>query len=353
MLETNLAADERGRSKSFQPTARQLLRALEAMANVGFCTLSFADGRVQCSDGVHMIAGTLDRIGQPIDLSFIEARTHPDDRPELIESFHLLMRDMLPRNRTLRLIREDGTVRNLEMRFERLVDDQLHPTGWIICVIDQSESESLRRSLAITRHRLRATLRQLDTDVVWFGSLDGLLVEPTVISDQLAVSPAALLGTNGWLRLIHPDDRAAALAAQETGKPNITEFRVAVGPNQYLPMRTVRSAVVDETGAMLEWLGLSSIVRTNRASPLLEAEGGEQLLTGPLLRAARNLLDWTIPVLAERSGISASTIMRIEESAAPVGEVARRRTVDQLSAALIAGGVVFHRTMTGKLAISL
>lgn len=353
MLESKFASETGERGKSFQPTSRQLLRALEAMANIGYCTLSFSDGRVYCSDGVHMIAGTLDRIGLPLDLAFIESRTHPDDRQELIESFHLLMRDMLPRNRSLRLLRDDGTVRELEMRFERMVDDQARPTGWIICVIDQSECESLRRSLAITRHRLRAALRHLDTDLVWFGSLDGHLVEPTVVSDRLPSPPAALLGINGWLRLIHPEDREAALAAHEQGTANITEFRMAVGPDQYLPIRTIRSGVEDETGERLEWLGLSSVVPADRALPLPEDGHSEQLLTGPLLRAARNLLDWTIPALAERSGVSASTIMRIEENTAPASTVARPRTVNRLSAALTAGGVVFHQTVTGKLAISL
>ncbi|HWV21350.1 MAG TPA: transcriptional regulator, partial [Devosia sp.] len=70
-------------------------------------------------------------------------------------------------------------------------------------------------------------------------------------------------------------------------------------------------------------------------------------------RAARNLLGWTIPVLADQSGVSASTIMRIEEAPVAVIEVARRRTAERLTRALTQGGVIFHRTLTGKLAISL
>src|SRR5690606_6271242 len=120
--------------KAAQPTSRQILRALETIAGVGFFILSFADGKIRASEGLHALAGTHDRAGEPIGIEFIEARTHPDDRAGLVDSFHMLMRDTLPTERHLRLLREDGMVRRLEMRFERLVDEARRPAGWIICV---------------------------------------------------------------------------------------------------------------------------------------------------------------------------------------------------------------------------
>jgi len=343
----------REEAKAYQPTSRQLLRALEAMAGVGFCTLSFADGKVQASDGLHMLAGTLDQVGQPVSLEFIEARTHPDDRKSLIESFHLLMRDMLPTRRDLRLLREDGTVRRLQMRFERLIDESRRPVGWIICVLDRSEEESLLDTLALTRRRLRAVLDQLDVDIAWFSSLDGRIIERVKQSSNTQLPTTPLFTFESWFASIHPEDRDSVIEGLERGEADTSEVRVELSPGHYVPMRTIRRPVLDDDDAPREWLGLTTLVQHGHGGLEADAAASEELLNGPLLRAARNLLGWTIPVLAEQSGVSASTIMRIEESTAPVTDVARRSTAERLTRALTSAGLIFHRTLTGKLAISL
>jgi hypothetical protein len=340
-------------AKPFPLSARQLLRTLESMAGVGFCTLSFDDGRVQASDGLHVLAGTLELIGQPIGLDFIEARTHPDDRASLVEGFHMLMRDTLPTRRDLRLLREDGTVRRLEMRFERLVDAARRATGWIICIIDRTEEESLRKTLTLMRQRLRAVLDQLDVDIAWFSSLDGRVMERVKVSDALDMTPAPLFTVESWFDSVHPDDRATVLAGLDRAEADVSEVRVELSPGDFVPMRSVRQPVRDDRGETVEWLGMTTLVRPGHGGLEADAAASEELLNGPLLRAARNLLGWTIPVLAEQSGVSASTIMRIEEATAPVIEVARRRTAERLTRALTNGGMIFHRTLTGKLAISL
>jgi DNA-binding XRE family transcriptional regulator len=339
--------------KPFQPASRQLLRALEIMAGMGFCTLSFATGKVQASEGLHVLAGTLDMVGQAVGFDFLEARTHPDDRAGLLESFHLLMRDMLPTARGVRLLRADGTVRQLEMRYERLVDDHLKAVGWIICLIDRTEEESLRRNLNLTRQRLRTVLDQLDVDLAWFSSLDGRLVERVKQSETADLPMTPIFAFESWLEAIHPEDRPGVIANLDRCLPSVTEVRVETSAGEYVPMRSVRQPVLGDTGETVEWLGLSSLLQPGHGGLEPSAAASEELLNGPLLRAARNLLGWTIPVLAEQSGVSASTIMRIEEATAPVTEVARRRTAERLTQALTHGGVIFHRTLTGKLAISL
>ena len=292
-------------------------------------------------------------MGEPIGIEFIEARTHPDDRQKLVDSFHMLMRDTLPTERHLRLLREDGMVRQLEMRFERLVDDAGRAAGWIVCVIDRTEEESLRKNLLLMRQRMRAVLDRLDVDIAWFSSPNGRLIERAKLSEHADLPATSLFTLESWFPSVHPDDRAQVLANLDHAEANVTEVRVERAPGQYVPMRTVRQPVLNEAGEMVEWLGLTTLVEPGRGGLEASAAASEELLNGPLLRAARNLLGWTIPVLAEQSEVSASTIMRIEEATAPVIEVARRRTAERLTRALSDGGVIFHRTLTGKLAISL
>lgn len=342
-----------GQSHTPHPTSEQLLRVLETMAGVGFCTLSFADGKVQASEGLHVLAGTTDQIGQPISLEFIEARTHPDDRADLVESFHMLMRDLLPMRRELRLVREDGTVKQLDLRFERLVDDAKRPIGWIICALDRTQEESLRKAMSMMRRRLQAVFERLDVDIAWFSSLDGKFLELIRMSEDLGLPKTPIFTLESWFNSVHPDDRQIVLDALGRQDIHTGEVRVEIAPGEYVPMRNVRYPVPDENGQPVEWLGLTSITRPGHGGVIAEDVASEELLNGPLLRGARNLLGWTIPVLAEQSGISASTIMRIEEATAPVIEVARRRTAERLTRALTDGGLIFHRTLTGKLAISL
>ncbi|SFV37526.1 hypothetical protein SAMN05216456_2968 [Devosia crocina] len=340
-------------AKAYQPTSRQLLQALEAMAGVGFCTLSLADGTVQASDGLHLLTGTLDHVGQPVTLDFIGSRTHPDDRESLVENFHLLMRDIMPSRRDMRLLREDGTVRRLEMRFERLIDDERRPVGWIICVLDRSEEESLRHMLAQARRRLRTVLDQIDVDLAWFSSLDGRFVERVKQSGNPHLPQAPLFTLESWFDTVHPDDRPIVLEGLERAEADTSVIRIEISPGHYVPVRTIRKPVLNEANQAEEWFGLTSLVQPGTGGLDPGEIAADPSLNGPLLRGARNLLGWTIPVLAQQSGISASTIMRIEESSAPMTEIARRSTAERLIGALTGAGLTFHRTLTGKLAISL
>ena len=63
------------------------------------------------------------------------------------------------------------------------------------------------------------------------------------------------------------------------------------------------------------------------------------MIVGAQIRAGRAALNWSIDELAERSGISARTIMRLEAvDGLPPG---RTQTLSEIEAALVAGGIQF------------
>jgi transcriptional regulator with XRE-family HTH domain len=74
---------------------------------------------------------------------------------------------------------------------------------------------------------------------------------------------------------------------------------------------------------------------------------GTQILTPALCRAARGFLDWTQSDLAERSGISRSTIRDYEADR----HGAHRATEAQLRIAFEDGGVAFVAVAEGKVAV--
>ncbi|WP_180608042.1 helix-turn-helix transcriptional regulator [Agrobacterium vitis] len=77
-------------------------------------------------------------------------------------------------------------------------------------------------------------------------------------------------------------------------------------------------------------------------------QGNEsKFLTPALCRAARGLLDWTQQDLAERAGVSRSTIKDYENCRHDL----HRATAAQLSLALEGGGVVFIHLDDGKVGL--
>jgi len=66
------------------------------------------------------------------------------------------------------------------------------------------------------------------------------------------------------------------------------------------------------------------------------------MIVGTQMRAARAALNWSIDDLAERSGVSSRTIMRLEAvDGIPPG---RTQTLSEIEAALVAGGIEFIGT---------
>ena len=75
------------------------------------------------------------------------------------------------------------------------------------------------------------------------------------------------------------------------------------------------------------------------------------MIVGAQMRAARAALNWSIEDLAEKSGVSARTIMRLEAvDGVPPG---RSQTLFDIKAALEAGGIAFTGTATDRPGIQL
>ena len=99
-------------------------------------------------------------------------------------------------------------------------------------------------------------------------------------------------------------------------------------------MTVYAEPVFTDDGKIIEWAGL--FVRHADAS---NAAPNPREIKRAHIRAARALLDWSIEDLSAASGVSISSIRRIEG-----GEVssARGQTIKSVTAALEKGGVVFH-----------
>ncbi len=109
-------------------------------------------------------------------------------------------------------------------------------------------------------------------------------------------------------------------------------------------------------GSVVEWVGVSKQLRDpvsttdsadSGASLAGLGDGEPQLISGAQVRAARAIVNWSVRDLAEASGVSSSTIRRIEEDAG-FPETRDGRKLDVIRSTLEAAGVEFLPTVHGK-----
>ncbi len=122
--------------------------------------------------------------------------------------------------------------------------------------------------------------------IVWTCSEDG---DVDFVNAQLVTYSGkereALLGRTSWLRLLHPDDRAGALAAwrlgPDAGSTYTTEFRLRRHDGVYRWHLNRARSERDEAGAIVHWYGTSVDIDDHKRLTL-EAQRAARRLTTTL-----------------------------------------------------------------------
>ena len=330
---------------SFAPA--DFLRLTENAGLTGGWAWSFASGRQTWSPGLFRLLGldpgrTRPSYGLLVDL------VHPDDRPNLASAADLMQGHALP-EREMRIVRPDGTLRLFTLRTELHLTAEGRPraaAGLVLDVTDAAALLRLRRAETRRRNAWFAASRVLFVPV----GLDGRFDFPPEAA-QLAGRPLDEINADPFADVV-PAERAAfrdSVARRQAGRvfqaaPTI-RHRNRV-PERY---RVVSVPVHDERGRLIERNGL--IYPAALAAPPVDGglrDGLEQAVEGHHLRAARALLDWSMTALAEASGLSLSTVRRLEEDAEGQGARSRHKVI----AALRGAGIRFIVLDDGEVAVA-
>jgi PAS domain S-box-containing protein len=154
------------------------------------------------------------------------------------------------------------------------------------------ELERRYATLARSERRFRG-LVEATSIVVWTAGPDGRSPDGT---DSWAAFtgrvPAAHAGL-GWLAMVHPADREAARAAWLSAVANGTrfeaEYRMRRADGRYSPVRSRGVALLDDTGAVQEWVGFMEDLTAQREVEAREAEAQAKLLARERLAAVGEL----------------------------------------------------------------
>lgn len=301
----------------------QLYGSLEASAGIGSWRYHFKSKHLVWSRGVYDLLGLPETVKPSYDL--FAKFTHPDDRLP-VDNLDSYLNEVRTIDREFRLIDTRGMTRWVSHKAEVLVDD--HGQRILACgiLIDISARLNALNERDATERRLRA-LSQSIAKITWTADANGNMPASQGWMDLTGQGPKDCSGL-GWLDAICETDREAIKRAWLEARETKTQFRAkyCLKTRDGKLRRFLAQCVpmFDDKGDVRNWLGalidIDDLERPNaHSAPPAKLNG----LRGRDLTGARALVGWSLQDLANNSGLSFSTVRRIEE----LSDVASRKDV--------------------------
>lgn len=272
---------------------------------------------------------------------------HPEDRHRL-PTLSEVRQGHVPRETIVRVIRPNGTVRVLSLVMEARFSGEGRPVAINGTALDVTDREQL--SLMRQEERRRGALYLTEHIVAFSVELDLRREFPFEVA-QVHGLPYERICRDPYAMII-PEERDAFQHAALTQIERRAFFqgtaheRLANG--ELWHFKIITAPVWDPDGTYLGRCGLKCPVQSPMPASLGLGEALDQAVTGHHLRAARALLDWSMMDLAQASGMSHSTVRRLEEGSEHRGSRSRLQAVASLRRA----GIRFIPMDDGTLAVA-
>ena len=316
-----------------------ILRLLEEQGQIGFWWHDLATDRISVSPGLSRITGLPVNATRARDS--LLRQIHPQDQPYQADQLDLIDRGQ-PLRREFRIVRPDGTIRWVSSRIDVVLGDDGRPVRFIGVVADINDRREAQRAVEFNQGR-RAALVEAMCGLTWISDLSGRSVDHGAWCRLTGMAPENCDG-EGWLDAVHPNDRDRVRGAYRTAVTQGTlyniDYRVLIKAGQYRWYNARSAPVRDPSGLIREWQGILLPIDGDHR-PVDEVPGidGAMPLTGEQIRGARGLLDWSLAQLASASGVSVSTIKRMEDGSEGSTRPSKAEAVRR---ALETGGVSFR-----------
>ena len=319
--------------------AQSILRLVEEQGQLGFWWQDLGIDRFTESPGLARITGT--PLVAKRKLEDLLRQIHPQD--QLLQSDQMsLIQDGHPLRREFRLVRPDGTVRWVSSRIDVCLGEDGRPIRYIGILADVTERREAQRAVEFN-HERRAALLDAISALTWVADRHGQPVDHTAWCALTGMVPEQCVD-EGWLDAVHPNDRDRVRAAYRSAIADGTvyniDYRILETNGRYSWFNARSTPVRDTSGLVREWQGIILPINDEQRSAVTEASGNAVgALTGAQIRGARGLLDWSLAQLAASSGVSVSTIKRMEDGSEGT---TRATKSDAVRRALESGGISFR-----------
>lgn len=330
-------------------SSREFLKSLEAHGLTGNWGWTFATDEHVWSPGLFHLLGLSPNVVRPSYANFL-AMVHPEDRLS-VETVVQVMYEGSLQNHTVRVIRPDGSLRVLSCRHEVYYYPDGRPRTAAGTVLDVTDREHLLTMHAEERRRRWALFEQTQS---W--------THASLYSQSQRIGSRELLMLTGVTQedfrcdctlVVAPDDRERTRdhvrAMMQAGLPFVTNKLLLLADGGQSRFRFAYAPVRDTQGAIVTWATMASRHEDPMVAPMdaVMRDGLESGIAGRHLAAARALLDWSMQDLAAASGLSLSSIRRLEDDENGLTLRSRRAAV----AALCNKGIVFMLTHDNYIAV--
>lgn len=299
------------------------------------------------SPGLSRILGVDHATGEQT-LERFESLVHPDDRPEFQTPGRMAASGVML-DREYRILRPSGELRWVRSIGRLIHSREGHPERMVGVAFDITD---IRLGLQALQQRegLLQGIRELFDVVIWTTDGDG------AISDEIEWWRAT--GQRGrvdkWNRLnaVHPDDRQRVRDAWADALRNRRHYSVSCRVQwgeAYVPVLSRAVSVVGRNGVLEGWIGFTARQDSMAFSMGFPTDAAPPLTPGQV-RAARGYLGWSAEQLADKAGVSFSTVRRVET---PGERGVRDQSIAAIRKALERAGIAFSTGADGRSGVSM
>jgi PAS domain S-box-containing protein len=222
----------------------------------------------------------------------------------------------------------------------------------------EAEARTAREALRDLAIRCKA-LEAVTEGILWTAATDGKLEDSASWRTYTGQTADEARGW-GWLNALHPADRHATreiiLSLIDSAHPQAIDYRIRSLAGEYRWFRSRAAPLLREDGSNSGWLGVALPQperEPGRSHAGLPQKGeASEGISGTQVRAARSILRWSVCDLAAVSGVSASTIRRMEaEDGMPQTRVSSK--MRRVRATLEEAGIRFGMVSGGRCGVGV
>ncbi len=252
-------------SAKLSADAVQAMRIIESMP--AYTWSASPDGHI-----THVSASTLSYLGELADKTGLfhildnagwRRAIHPDDYAQVMEIRRHSLKTGLPFDAEYRVRGSDGTYRWFRSFGSLSRDEQGELAGWYGTMIDIEAKKQAEDALRKSERQLQQLIDAVPA-LIWSTTPHGT---PTYVNKRFKVATGASLEDitapdgSPSLSVVHPDDRAAAIAAIthsfRTGEPYVMIYRQLRAGGAYHWTETRAEPLRDDAGDIIQWYGVS------------------------------------------------------------------------------------------------
>ncbi|MEN2401180.1 PAS domain S-box protein [Flavobacterium sp. MC2016-06] len=220
---------------------------------------------------------------------------HPDDLHILDEAYKLALKTSIYKYES-RIIKKDNSIAWIKAHGKIFFDENGIPIKMLGTVLDITDEKNLQQVLMKSEEKFRLLADSMPQHIWTSDPLGNLNYFNQSVYTYSGI-PIAEISKNGWLQIVHPEDReiniSSWLEAIKTGNDFLLEHRFRRHDGQYRWQLSRAIAQKDEFGTIQMWVGTSTDIEDQKNfATKLENEVSER--TAELEQKNKDLINMNI-----------------------------------------------------------